>query len=211
MKTQIIKKDIDWVHVKNECRNTVGKHATENVPSDEFKRSMMICEHSPIRCLRVTIHWEDIKSWIATHFARHHIGVEKWISTQRSDRTNVNRDKSPQDTPVMMDMEANAQADINMARVRLCNQAHKETREYEEDKKIVYSLDDDTKEIAWAMVPNCIYRFGCPEFTACGYFNKFISWCSEQGYSLEQLTDIKTRYDLYNKYFDSLHCVNDAK
>ena len=55
-----------------------------------------------------------------------------------------------------MDMEANAQGLINMARVRLCNQASKETREYYESLKTKLHYKDETKEISNVLVPNCI-------------------------------------------------------
>ena len=102
-----------------------------------------------------------------------------------------------------MDMESNAQGLINMGRVRLCLQASKETRQYYEDLKATLHKDDDTKEISNVLVPNCIYRFGCPEQfgNKCEFFDKFIEWSVKQGYSIKDLSNIQTRYDLYNKWF----------
>lgn len=67
MKTKITKLNNDWVDIKNECRNTVNKEATDNVPSKEFKIKLLISEHSPIRLLEVKWRWSRIKSWVATH------------------------------------------------------------------------------------------------------------------------------------------------
>lgn len=195
MKTKITKMNNDWVDVKNECRNTVNKEPTENSPSDTFKKDLLISEHSPIRLLEVKWRWENIKSWISVHFARHWLGWDKWISTQRSDRTGVDRDKSTQETPVSMDIKANAQSLINVARFRLCYQASKETREYMEDLKI--SIHKEEPEIADVMVPNCLYRCGCPEFSECGFWKAFI----DQNTGLIEFTDIKRRYDKYNLVF----------
>ena len=72
--------------------------------------------------------WHGLKTWISTHFVRHNKGIDHWVSTQRSDRTGVPRDKKPQDALVNHECEANAQAMINISRKRLCNQAAIETR-----------------------------------------------------------------------------------
>ena len=84
---------------------------------------------------------------MATHFARHHVGVEKWIKTQRTDRTGIDRDELPQGALVDMELEANAQALINLSRKRLCNQASPETREVmQEIKKEVSKRDEFWQE-----------------------------------------------------------------
>lgn len=195
--TQIIKTDIDWTEIKNTCRTTVNKEYTENAPKDKFKEDLLISEHSPIRSMKIKWHWNAIKSWVATHFSRHHIGIEKWIGTQRSDRTNVNRDESPQGTEVMMSMEANPQSIINMGRVRLCYQASKETREYMEDLK--YTIHEEVDEhIANVSVPNCVYRGGCSEFpnTNCGFWDNFVKRHPDVN-----MLDIRERYKAYNEDF----------
>lgn len=119
-KTYIQKISADWKDAKNECRNTCNKDATDVEPTQEFIKKLLISEHSPIRLIKIKWRWEGIKSWISVHFARHWLGWDKWISTQRSDRTGIDRDASRQDTPVNMDVEANSQALINVSRYRLC-------------------------------------------------------------------------------------------
>ena len=193
MLTKITKVNADWTDVKNECRNTVNKEATEKEPID-FKKKILISEHSPIRLIEIKWRWEGIKSWISVHFARHWLGWDKWISTQRNDRTGVDRDKSPQDTPVNYDGKGNAQALINVARFRLCNSAHPETRAYMEDLK--ESIHEFEPELSDVMQRNCIYRGGCPEFNPCPYWKNF---CEK--HKGENLLDIQTRYDLANKDF----------
>lgn len=177
--------------IKNECRNTVNKEPTPLPPSENFKKNLLIAEHSPIRLLEIKWRWVGIKSWIATHFARHWLGWDKWISTQRNDRTGVDRDKSPQDTPVNMDIRANAQALINVARFRLCNQAHPETKAYMMDLK--KNINAWQPELASVLVPNCIYRCGCPEFQECGFWSNF---CKK--HQDINMTNIKARYEAYN-------------
>lgn len=94
-------------------------------------------------------------------------GVEKWVSTQRTDRTGIDRDELPQGAEVTMEIEANAQALINMSRKRLCNQASKETREVMQAMKEAVSERD--KFLASVMVRECVYRGFCPEMTSCRY------------------------------------------
>lgn len=98
---------------------------------------------------------------------RHKIGIEHWVTTQRSDRTGVPRDKLPQDSLVSHECEADAQALIFISRRRLCNQAASETRAaWQEVKDKVAEADP---MLASVMVPECIYRGFCPEFHSCGY------------------------------------------
>lgn len=201
MKTKIKKISVDWTEIKNECRHTENKEDTSNEATEKFIKKILISEHSPIRLARVKWSWDGLKSWISVHFARHWLGWEKWVSTQRTDRTGVDRDKSPQDTPVNMDIEANAQALINVSRYRLCKQAAKETREYMMDLKAELK-ECGQEEISNVMVPNCIYRMGCPEFKCCKHINNFIEWVTyEKNMCVSDLIDIQTRYDLYNEFF----------
>lgn len=156
-----------WNEVLNKARTTVHKEGIEKEPSDGFKRKILRAEHSPIRSLIFCFKITNLKSWVATHFARHHVGVEKWIRTQRSDRTGINRDELPQGNEVEMDYEANAQALINISRKRLCNQASPETRQVMEQMKEEVSKRD--KFVAEVMVKDCVYRGFCPEMQPCGY------------------------------------------
>lgn len=156
-----------WKEVLNRARTTVHKEELDKEPSDTFKKKILRAEHSPIRSLIYCFKITNLKSWVATHFARHHVGVEKWIRTQRSDRTGINRDELPQGNEVEMELEANAQALINLSRKRLCNQAAPETREVMQEIKNKVSERD--KFLADVMVKECVYRGFCPEMNPCGY------------------------------------------
>lgn len=127
-------------------------------------------------------------------FARHWLGWDKWIGTQRTDRTGVDRDSAPQDTLVPMDIKANAQSLINVSRYRLCYQASRETREYMEDLKM--SIKGCEPELADVMHKNCIYRCGCPEFAECGYWSSFVKRHPDI-----DMTNIRARYDAENQDF----------
>lgn len=191
--TKIIKSITNWIDVKNVSRTTVNKNHTEKEVTKDFKRKILISEHSPIRELIFRWKWENIKSWIATHFSRHK--WECYISTQRTDRTGINRDETPQGALVNMDCSANAQQLIDTSRKRLCYCSSSETRKKWEDLKRKINILEP--EISNVMVPNCLYRMGCPEtFSSCTFFKLFI-----KDKSLEDLLDIQKRYDAYNKEF----------
>lgn len=165
LKTVINKIDCDWTNVKNKCRTTVNKEYTDNEPSERFKKELLISEHSPIRMLNIDWSWIDIQSYVSVHLSRH-----KWecfVSTQRSDRTGVDRHTLPQDALVNMDGYANAQNLIDTARKRLCYQASKDTRRAVEELKIAIG-NSGQDELESVLVPNCVYRGGCPEFKSCG-------------------------------------------
>lgn len=197
MKTEIIKIKGDWMEVASDCRSTVGKPPLDHEPSTEFKRKILIAEHSTIRDISVKWIWKGIKSWIATHWSRH-----KWecfIRTQRSDRTGIDRDKLPQDAPVDFVGEANVQAQIDTMRKRLCRKAAPETRQYAEDFKA--ALHEIEPEISDVLCPNCVYRAGCPEMTPCGDGKCFFDVLIDQTAGAVATTHIQDRYDAYNKFF----------
>jgi hypothetical protein len=192
MKTEILKIKGDWQDVVDDCRTTVGKDSLGKEPSKKFKREILISEHSPIRSISIKWKWVNIPSWVATHFSRH-----KWecfIKTQRTDRTGTDRNKLPQDEPVIMSGDANTQHLIDMARKRLCYMASPETRKYMEDLKI--AIHDVEPEVADVLVPNCVYRCGCPEPNGCKWFDHMAA----KKLNIAS-TDIKQRYDAYNEVF----------
>ena len=92
--------------VLNTARVTVWKDDAENTPSDKFMNSIYFREHSPIRAKEYMIEIRGIKSWIATHLVRHHMGYTPYVSTQRDDRheADIPRDELPQGALVNMDI-----------------------------------------------------------------------------------------------------------
>lgn len=156
-----------WQEVKDAAMNTIGKN-TGKYPESEWKRRMLLAEHSPIRKIVFTWRWVDLKYWVSVHLTRHWLGIIHWVKTQRTDRTGVNRDELPQGALVNHTAEANAQAIINMSRRRLCYQASPETREaWQKVKDEVVAPTNP--ELARCMVKDCVYRGYCYEFNSCGY------------------------------------------
>lgn len=156
-----------WLDVKAACRNTIGLDGAGKEPDSHWKRRLLLSEHSPIRKLVFNWKWYDLMYWVSTHFVRHKYGIEHWISTQRPDRTGEDRNSKPQDSEVMHESEANAQAIINISRKRLCSSASPETRAAW--KLVVKEIEKVDPELASCCVPDCVYRGHCFEFTSCGY------------------------------------------
>ena len=167
MKIKWIRTSNNWRHIADAARTTINKEEGDGEPSSNWKRRMLLAEHSPIRKLKIEAKFENVLSWVSVHLVRHKYGIEHFVSTRRSDRIGTNRNKLTQDTLVDHEIEANAQAIINISRKRLCNQASKETREAW--KLFLKELEKDEPELVLVCQPECLYRGFCPEIYSCGY------------------------------------------
>lgn len=161
-------KDV-WDKVKAAARTTIRKDGAGTYPSDSWKKTILLAEHSPIRKIRASWKWKNLLSWISVHFVRHKTGIEHYVSTQRTDRTGVDRNVLPQNAPVDHECDANAQSLIFISRRRLCSQAAKETRDAW--KEVLEEVKKRDPVLASVCVRECIYRGFCPEFECCGYVN----------------------------------------
>ena len=166
----------DWQRCKMLAMNTIGKRWSGEV-SDGWKRRMLRAEHSPIRTLMFTIRIE-LPYWVSVHLVRHKHGVEHYVTSQRNDRqSDYDRTKAPQDAMVTHIMDINAQELMQMARMRLCYQAAKETREVM--ALICAEVVKTNPEFETLLVPKCIAHNGCNEFKPCGFYkciNDLESW-----------------------------------
>lgn len=167
MKIDIFNHEDNWKDVKSSALNTINKDAGK-YPDSEWKRKMILAEHSPIRRMKFYWRWKELKSFVSVHFVRHKHGIEHFVSTQRTDRTGINRDELPQSALVNHACEANAQALINISRKRLCNCASEETRAAWE--KVKEKVAEVEPELSSCMVRECVYRGFCPEMLSCGYY-----------------------------------------
>lgn len=203
-KTILLKRKGDWQEVVDDCRATVGKKGLGKDPSSGFKTRILIAEHSPIRDIIIRWRWENMPHWVVVHWVRHK--WEKFVETMRTDRTGMDRNKMPQDEPSNMTCEANAQHLIDSFRKRLCFQASNETRESAEDFKLLLKENPEgavyEPELSDVLVPNCVYRCGCPETVPCPvrYWERFLNYCEDLGYDLVKL-NIRERYRLYDNFF----------
>ena len=149
--------------VLNRCRTTVWKDGLDKEPSVTFMNDIYMSEHSPIREKTFSIEIKNIPSWLATHFVRHSIGYTPYVSTQRDDRITYEgtRDDRKQGELVNMDITLNAQAFINVSKLRLCGQAHIQAQQLW--NAVLVELEKLDKPLFNHCVPTCIYRGFCSE------------------------------------------------
>ena len=166
MKVELLSISDNWQNIKNAAMITIGK-TSGKYPDSEWKRKLLLSEHSPIRKLSISWKWIDIPYWVSVHLVRHKIGIEHFVKTQRSDRTGIDRNDLPQGALVTHECQANAQAIITISRKRLCNQASKETREAWQ--LFLDSFKEKEKELYSVCARECVYRGFCSEFKSCGY------------------------------------------
>ena len=184
--------NVDWMRIKSACMTTISKQAGKE-PGVEWKKKLLICRHSPIRRGEVSWKWETIPYAISTHFARHHEGCEKFIGTERTDRTGIDREERSQMNYVPMEMDANLQALMNISEKRLCMCADPTTRKYWE--AVIEALRQYDELIAWSNVPQCIRCGGCVEpFSECSFYDNLMKDMSK-----EDQMDVTRRYDIYNE------------
>lgn len=156
-------------HALNAARNTVGKKFLDKEPSDTWWRKILMARHSPIRVVKYLIKVEGVPEWVQTHFVRHHIGVEKFVSTQRTDRTGDTRKRSeiPQGEEKVILFDINPEAILNMSKKRCCRLASPETQ------YIWWRILDELKKVDPILVelcgPECIIQGFCPEMMSCGF------------------------------------------
>lgn len=158
----------DWKRVLNAARFTVKKEPLDHEPSKAFKKAIILAEHSPLRLLEFDIRVYDVPKYVIMHLVRHNQGIEKFVSTSRPDRNKepIPRHEQRADDLIDCQFSVNAQALINISRVRLCNRAEKATRELW--RSIVDKVRTIEPELACACMPNCLYRGFCPEMKPCG-------------------------------------------
>lgn len=190
--------NINWQKIKSACMTTISKEAGPKEPSKEWKRKLLLCEHSPIRRGTISWKWNKIPYAISVHFCRHHEGVEKWVGTSRADRTDIkDRSQRSQMDCVPMEMEANIQALINISAKRLCYCADSTTIKYW--KNVVEKIKEYDEDIYWACVPQCIRCGGCPEYKPCGFYDNLT-----KDWTAAELKDMKVRYDKYLEYREKI-------
>ena len=167
IKISFFKTDFSWREIADAARTTIRMKEGEKEPTSAWKRRMLQAEHSPIRLMQFKWKWVNLKYWVSVHFVRHKIGIEHFVSTQRTDRTGVDREEAYQGAPVHHQCCANAQSIIFISRKRLCTQASTETRAAW--KLVLDKIEKCEPELRSLCVPECVYRGFCPEFKPCGY------------------------------------------
>ena len=154
----------DWIACKERALVTIGK-TIKNPPDLAWKKAILRARHSPIRRLRFSFLLEDIPSWVATHLVRH-VHAQPYVKSQRNDRQDdYDRNKAPQDAPVTMIWDMNAEEFMVVSNKRLCNQAAVETREVVQEMCLeALETNPEFKEF---LVPMCKYVGECKEMYPC--------------------------------------------
>ena len=175
--------EVIWREVLNSARLTVNKKNIDKEPSDAFKLEILKSEHTPIRLMWFKIYLSDLPTFVSQQYSRHIISgihddfdgreqvnktdVDHFVTTQRTDRTGLDRNKLPQDTPVNHLIVANTKGLIDMSRKRLCLLADPEAVKWW--KKVKSEMMNVCPELSDRMQPECIYRGSCYEGKCCGY------------------------------------------
>lgn len=123
-------------------------------------------EHSITRSQIFSIQLINIPTFVSVHLVRH-VTTVPYVRSKRIDRDGDGTENRY--TPVNHRIICNAEAILNIARKRLCYKASPETRE------VVLKLREEMikvdPDLAYYMVPNCVYRGGiCPEPKPCGKY-----------------------------------------
>lgn len=156
----------DWYECKRRALVTVGKDKFDP-PDAEWRRAILNARHSPIRRLPFSFLIENVPTWVSVHLCRH-VHAQPYVKSQRNDRQHeYDRNKAPQDTPVCMIWDMNAEELLNVANKRLCMKASPETREVVQAAcDLVAKQCPDFRPF---LVPMCEYLGGyCHEMKPCG-------------------------------------------
>ena len=165
MRIEVAKYEDMWQEIKNSAMFTMGKD-TGKYPDSEWKRRILLAEHSPIRNGYFILNCYEVPSFVIGHIVRHFAGVEKFVQSLRSDRADY--DEVPnRNTLQNVRLYINFQAFINISRKRLCNCASKETREFW--RAVLETIKSYEPELYSVCVRECTYRGYCSEMKSCGY------------------------------------------
>ena len=92
------------------------------------------------------------------------------------------------------DIEKNRQFLVDMARLQLCHMQDYEVTRHMGNLKIALHLVEP--DLSDELVPECVFRCGCPYKDGCGWFHK-----TAERHTDMTSTCISTRYKAYNEAF----------
>lgn len=153
----------DWMEVKRRALVTVGLKP-KTAPDSEWKRKILKARHSPIRYLQFSFDL-TVPYWVSVHLCRH-VHAQPYVRSQRNDRQDqYDRNKAPQDAPVDMIWDMNAEELLVIANKRLCKQASMETQMVVLD--MCKQAAQHCPELAGLLVPACVHYGSCKEMYPC--------------------------------------------
>ncbi len=193
--------NVDWLAIKNACRQTISLKDSSIEPTEVWKRKLLVARHSPLRLGNVLVQIDNIPFYVMGHLVRHNVGCTPFVSTSREDRTNIPREERRQTDLVSMQMVFNIESLMNISEKRLCNCADKTTIKVW--KAVLEAIREYDKDITWACVPSGIAHGGCTEpFGDCRSCNHILKQISE-----EERMDVTKRYNAYEEFTQQLKLV----
>lgn len=155
----------DWLGVKRRALVTEGKEPVRP-PDERWCRRILEARHSPIRYLRFSFYIE-CPYWVSVHLCRH-VHAQPYVQSQRNDRQeNYDRSTAPQDAPVKMIFDVNAEELMVIANKRLCAKASPETRLLVQ--MMCLEVEKHCPEFEGLLVPMCEWQGNiCHEMKPCG-------------------------------------------
>lgn len=164
LQVEILWHDDMWQVIKDATLTTIGKNKG-SYPTSEWKRKILMAEHSPIRIGHIVIKVHNCPSFVIHHLVRH-VHITPFVSTLRYDRTNYNEVPN-RNTLQSAAFDINFQSFIDISRKRLCNCASYETRYVW--KQILEAIKEVEPELYSVCVPQCVREGYCYEFKSCNY------------------------------------------
>ena len=165
MVIEVAKYEDMWQEIKNSAMFTMGKD-TGKYPSSEWKKKILLAEHSPIRDGYFILNCYEVPAFVVGHIVRHFNGIEKYVQSLRSDRAEY--DKVPdRNTPQNVRLRINFQSFINISRKRLCTCASPETRQFW--NLVLETIRPYEPELYSVCRRECVCKGFCPEMKGCGY------------------------------------------
>lgn len=154
----------DWMGVKQRALVTMGKTRVIHAPDQAWKHAILEARHSPIRYLQFSF-MITCPYWVSVHLVRH-VHAQPYVRSQRNDiQSDYERNKAPQDQPVRMIWDMNAEELMIIANKRLCNKACPETTEVV--RKMCRLVLKECPEFTGLLVPSCQYSGTCHEMHPC--------------------------------------------
>lgn len=113
----------------------------------------------------------NLPYWLSTEFSRH-IHAQPYIKSQRNDRqSDYNRNKAPQDAPVNMIWDMNADELITVFEKRSCGCATREAQiVINAIKKLII---EKYPEFDGLLERFCVKYHCCNEMFSCGFYKQF--------------------------------------
>lgn len=167
--------------VKELALRTISKRPV-NEASFEWLCKIVQSEHSPIRSLVFKF---DIEApyWVLNELRTHHTGnTEMWMESSRNDRqSGFDRNDAPQGMLRRCYWQTNLQTLMDIAKVRLCQNASSEMRVLV--RMLCHEVEEEYPWTKGMFAPKCAWSNGeCREFQPCGmnevYKRLWVEWCT---------------------------------